>query len=187
MLSIVKQLLALLGVILVAGSAFGLTVSGAEAEISFHQSPYSYEFEVINESSQNYPFDVQLLSPVLVNRILQPSIIHSNSTNKIILQLIPGDDLLGQVIAGTLVVKYGSQESRKEITMTFEKAAAVENPTSESPATDNSASAPNILAGFFALGFNPSLLEAIVDAILLVVVIVLVVGLVSRVSKRVKK
>lgn len=178
MLSVVKQLLAVLTILILSGSAVALTVSGAEADLSFNQKPYTYEFQVINESSQSYPFDVILLAPVGVNRISQPSVLGPNSTNDVVLQLIPNDELLNQTIAGTLIVKYGSNETKKEVTLTFQKAtdSQPENP-----------GFPNPIGGLFALAFSATIWELVVDAILLAVVVVLIVGLIARVSKRVKK
>ncbi|GEM_PF-2719670 len=183
--------LAIAAILLLSGSAFA-AVERFPSTIDFFEEPQKITFSVSNPASTTQRVSIEFFAPVETT-IEKPANIEAKKTANVSLILSPKKELTGQNYESTLVVRVGSDETRKRVRLFFHTAA--EKPQTIVPADSNAIKDQNAKKDSNANGLNFTALvsflsrpkvELALDIILIIVAAILLVAFIARIVNRVK-
>jgi len=165
-------------------SAFA-AIEGFPSSITFYEEAQKISFKVTNPADTMQRESIEFLAPVEV-LVSAPLNIAAGKDANALLTLTPRKELTGQTYEGILIVKVGTNETRKSATVIFKSAQ-------EKPVVPEDENKSNIIdanafnSAFtgvvsFVSGINS---EVAVDIVLAVIVIILAIALFARITKRI--
>ena len=164
-------------------SAFA-AIEGFPSQLTFYEEAQQISFRITNPADSAKRVSVEFLAPVEVE-ISAPLNIAAGKDANVSLVISPRKELTGQSYESTLIVKIGSEETRKSATVVFKSAQekpAIPGGNNQAIGIDANAFG-NAVTGVvsFVSGFRN---ETALDALLVIAVIILLIALIARVKKR---
>ncbi|MBI4043316.1 MAG: hypothetical protein HY393_00730 [Candidatus Diapherotrites archaeon] len=111
--------LAVLAIMLLLPETNAFQVKGAEALVFMEGVPYTYEFEVVNESPVSQSLVIQWFYPYKVEPVSVPTQVGAYETRTAVFVLLSSKEFLGQTYSGALNVKLGGEKIQKDIEFQF--------------------------------------------------------------------